>query len=68
MTTGVEVSWPRTIGLAGSSASASVDIVTTPVNDWLRDTLKALLTDVVPVVGSEIWAGVASANSGMIIV
>ena len=65
---GDDVSSPITIGLAGSRVSARVLIVTTPVKDWLRDTLNALLTEVVPVVASETWLGTASANSGMTMV
>jgi hypothetical protein len=57
---------PRTIGLLGSSVSARVESVTTPLKAWFRDTLIEPARATVPVVGrGAIVAGWVIVKSGI---
>jgi hypothetical protein len=59
---------PSTIGFWVSPASATVVMVTTPANDWLRLTLKLPTEATVPVAGSATPAGPFIVKSGICIV
>src|SRR5262245_27162049 len=62
------VSVPRTIGLAASRVSASVDSVTWPLKAWFRETFIEPALATVPVVARAIVDGGVIVKSGIAIV